>query len=508
MPMPSDSQRLRPAHQLILSAILLLAAALRFDGLGRQRLSIDELGTMETAAGRGQLHLILPRNQLLSPPPVVTRLAGAPPVWNVAPMMAADVHPALYFILLRLWQDAFGGGDAASRSLSAVAGVIGVLILFDVGRWIADPGVGLWAALLMALAGPLITIDRDARPYALAIVLILTAVDALLRLERLGPSRARMSGLAASVAAACLTHYFVLPVLIAMAAYAMIVLPQPARRTALAAFLAAGVLFLLLGGPLLALQRKNFTDPWMYWFDERTPDHAAMTLRRFAVLPLRYLAEPPTGSVAAPLAASLYALPWLLCRRNRRMVLPGLWLMGCAGLVGALDMLRKTHQLDLIKYSIFGAPAVYLLIPMLLAGRRPRNAVAGAAALYCAIALAGTILESKKGPPPDPAADLARLASPDDPVLFAGAGWGDWYTGTLYMSVERYARQMPPVAALLKAPVPPRLLIPLRGRRCWLLMAWTNQSTDLVMPGWRARKISNYADEAMLCEMTWPASVP
>jgi Dolichyl-phosphate-mannose-protein mannosyltransferase len=430
--MPNDSMRLRTGHKIALAAILTLAAALRAHGIGKWSLSPDELGSMSVAAGRGCIYMTLPRGVVLSPPPLVTRLDHAQPIWDVPENMSDDVHPPIYFILLRLWQDTFGGDDASSRALSAVAGVIGVGLLFDVGRLLAGVGVGLWASLLMAVAEPQILYSQDARPYMLALVFILAAADALLRMERFGGSRRRSIAFCSGLAFACLTHYFTIGAIAAMGIYALVQFDGNLRRRTLAAFVVAAGLFLLLWGYGLWLQRLNFSGSWMYWFLNTDRNPVAATLERAAVLPLRYLAEPPANSpMTTSCSAVLYLLPWLLCYRQRRMILLGAWLLGCTALVTALDLFRNTDQLEWIKYTLCAAPAVYLILPMLARGWA-RHFIAASALVYCLLALPSAYrnVDDFKGDFKGMAADLDRLARADEPVIFARADWGDWHTGS------------------------------------------------------------------------------
>jgi hypothetical protein len=502
--------RLRKPQLIGLALILLLAAILRVHGIGIAALTVDELGSMETAAGRGQIHLNLPRDVLLTPPPPVTHLKGGGSIAAVPQLMTADVHPPLYFLLLRIWQDLFGDSDVASRMLSAVTGVAGVALIFDVGRLLGDAGVGLWAALLMALAQPEIIYSREARPYALLAAAALAAADALVRIVKLGPNRRRRLALFTCLVAACLTHYFVLPAIVAMLVYALVRLRGSIRQEVLICFLAAGGAVLVFWGHGLWMQRANFSDPWMYWFRDDLPDHISQTWRRFAALPLRYLAEPSNRSGAAILGGIvLYLLPWLLVRRKPAILLPAMWLLGCAMLITLLDLSRQTNQLAWIKYSLLAGPAVYLIIPMLL-NARLKHVLPLAAAIYCAIATPQIYEDARNGAKGDfktLAADLGNRTKPDDVILFAGAGWGDWYTGTLYMGVERYAKRMPQSVVLLKNIVSPELSNLLQYRRCWLVMSYTSQTPRLFLPNWQARKLNVYPGVAILYELTAPRPI-
>jgi hypothetical protein len=486
-----------------------LALGLRLHDLTRQSLSNDELGTMETAAGRGQIHLTLPRNALLAPPPGITTLAHAPPIWNVPISMQSDVHPPLYFVLLRLWQNIFGNGDARSRSLSALAGAAAALVLFDVGRLLDSVATGLWAALLTALAQPQIDVAQDARPYALATLFVLAAVDALLRMERLGIRPRRAVALGAFVAAACLTHYFVLPVVAAIGLYSLLRLSAPARRSAMLALLAAAGFVLAVWGRGLWSQRQNFSDPWMYWNNDASPHHVADTLLRAAGLPIRFLADPYGGPNAIAAAAVIYVLPWLLMRRRPALLLPALWMIGCVALVAGLDLYRGTLQLMWVKYTIFAAPALYLMLPMIGGSGWLGRIVALAAVLYCAQGV-GQAYQSVSGEPDyrRVAADADRLGRGAEPILFAGGGWGEWYTADLYMGFERYTRKMPPTAALLRSPVPPALQAELARRAAGgdvLLIEWTNHPPNDLLPRWQVKQVVNYPFAARLYELIPPS---
>lgn len=498
--MMDQSRRIGPWQWAALAIIVVIAALLRLDQIDRISLSVDELGSMETAAGRGQIHLVLPRGILLTPPPIVTSLNGAPPIWKVPLTMGADVHPPLYFVLLRLWQDVFGGGDASSRALSAFAGVVGVILIFDLGRWLGDVSTGLWAGLLMALAEPQIIYSQDARPYALVIAFALAAADALLRIERLGPNRRRLAALVASLIAACLTHYFVIAAVAAMGLYAVVTMRGRARSQVIASFALAGATVLILWGHGMWQQLPNFSDPWMYWFRDDVPDHSFATFRRAALLPARYLVDLPTG-FAAYGGAVLYFLPWLLCRRSPSLLLPISWLILCVGLVTALDLYRGTNQLLWIKYTLLAGPAVCLILPLLLRGGRMRHVLPALATVACLTALPQTHVNDSGGFKAL-AARLDRMAKPNEPILFAGAGWGDWYGGGLYMGIERYITKLPDSVAILNSPATWQLQSELADRTCWMVMSWTSQSPTDLLPGFNARKIDVYPGLAMLYEMT------
>ncbi|HTW95935.1 MAG TPA: glycosyltransferase family 39 protein, partial [Tepidisphaeraceae bacterium] len=130
---------MRTAHWVILAFVLIAAAGSRVYRCAAQPLSYDELDSMETAAGRGLEHLDLQRDVPLGKLAVMTRLAGGRHIWDVPANMQQDMHPPLYFVMLRLWLDCFGDSDVAARSMSIVFGTLGVLLIFDLGRLMGGP---------------------------------------------------------------------------------------------------------------------------------------------------------------------------------------------------------------------------------------------------------------------------------------------------------------------------------------------------------------------------------
>ncbi len=201
----------------LLGALLLAGAALRFATLGEQSFWRDEASTALALDG-GLGHVLSS----------VRDLEGLPPG---------------YFVLAWLWSKAFGLGEVGLRSLSAVIGVGTIGVAWALGReWSAR--AGLLAAGLVAASPFLVWYAQDARPYALLVLLTATATLLLVRGRPLG------WGLAA--AAALLTHYFAVFLLVPQAA----VLVRRHGRAALPGLappVAAGLALL----PLVAAQADN-----------------------------------------------------------------------------------------------------------------------------------------------------------------------------------------------------------------------------------------------------------
>jgi mannosyltransferase len=128
------------SHRILLMAILLLAAALRFYRLDGQSLWNDEGNSVRLA----QRSLAL-----------VT--AGA----------AGDIHPPGYYYLLWAWIRLFGDGEFAVRSLSAVVGLLLVALTYALGRQLDRPALGLTAAFLAAISPFQVYYSQEARMYIL-----------------------------------------------------------------------------------------------------------------------------------------------------------------------------------------------------------------------------------------------------------------------------------------------------------------------------------------------------
>ena len=82
-------------------------------------------------------------------------------------LTARDIHPPLYYALLHLWIMMWGPGPLALRAMSVVIGVLMVPITYLVGRELAGPRAGLWAAALLAFNPMHVYYSQEVRMYGL-----------------------------------------------------------------------------------------------------------------------------------------------------------------------------------------------------------------------------------------------------------------------------------------------------------------------------------------------------
>jgi 4-amino-4-deoxy-L-arabinose transferase-like glycosyltransferase len=98
--------------------------------------------------------------------------------------LLAEPTPPTYALLLRAWMALFGYSEAAMRSLSTLACLLCVPVIYLLGRELAGKWQGLLAALLFALCPTSLYFGQEARVYALFTLsasIVLWAVAVLLR---------------------------------------------------------------------------------------------------------------------------------------------------------------------------------------------------------------------------------------------------------------------------------------------------------------------------------------
>ncbi len=104
---------------------------------------------------------------------------GLPAMLEATVGGAGEVHPLLYYLLLRWWQSWLGAGPADVRSLSLLFGLGVVALGYGMGRRIFGPQGGMLAGLALALSPFQVHYAQEARMYSLLAFLLLAATWAL-----------------------------------------------------------------------------------------------------------------------------------------------------------------------------------------------------------------------------------------------------------------------------------------------------------------------------------------
>ncbi|TAE22836.1 MAG: hypothetical protein EAZ92_15325 [Candidatus Kapaibacterium sp.] len=145
----------RPQRILLLSALMLLAFALRWVDISTESLWVDEIYSYRQAIK---------------------------PIANIIANSQADVHPPVYYILLHCWAMLFGTSEAGLRGFSLFCGVLAVPLMYLLGKRVWNPRIGMIAAFLLAISHFHIHYSQETRSYS---YLVLVSIGGMLGFMRL-----------------------------------------------------------------------------------------------------------------------------------------------------------------------------------------------------------------------------------------------------------------------------------------------------------------------------------
>ena len=401
------------ATRATLAVLVLLAAALRLTGLGRESLWVDEGYTKYLATLTPGAYLDDVRHTV------------------------RNILPPLYFTLLHGWTALAGDSETALRLPSAVAGILTLPLLHALLSRLFDRTTGLLGAGLLAVAPFHLHFAQEARMYALLALLCVASAYLLVRL--LDETRTwQLLALAVTEAAVVWTHHYGLLVLVAEAAFVGVL---TARRDvtgrALRRWLAAQVLaaVLVLPWALLFLDQLHKVGAYP-WLPPVTVGSVGAVLVAFAGSPAALAA---TGAL---LAAGLWGAT--RGRTAGRGVLL-LWCLFAVPLLLAIGYSVAVSPVFGRKYLIASSVALLglaavgarTLAGQVLTGRR-RAAAALAVVLVAALAAPQVLAQrttTTKEQWREATALVERTAAPGDVVLFNAGytmrnGFGAYATRT------------------------------------------------------------------------------
>jgi 4-amino-4-deoxy-L-arabinose transferase-like glycosyltransferase len=338
-----------------------VAAVLRFVQLGGQSLWIDECFTWDMA----RVGQSMSRADLLE-----------------------NVHGPLYALIVHFWCVLAGGSEAAMRTPSAICGVATVPTLaWLASRWLGRETAG-WAAWLAALSPFLIWYSREARPYAMLMLLVCVSSALMLELAR-AATRRRAATYTLSVATGVLAapaFGFVLPL------HLRWWLADAARRrrrliqTALV-FTLLGVIALPWVPQFLAIWDWNRLHPGHVATSAETPLRGRTTFH-LAALPYALFTF-AAGYTIGPSTRELRAHPTLQTLRAHTAEIAAVTLL-CGGiaLIGLAALARRRRLLDaalwlgvpLVVVSWFALSNFKVFHPRYLASAAPLVVMVAAAA--------------------------------------------------------------------------------------------------------------------------------
>jgi hypothetical protein len=304
------------------------------------------------------------------------------------------------------------------------------------------------------------------------------------RVEVLGPTRRRATGLAVISLLIILTHYF------GAGAAAAITLHGawrmgPHRRWFLAATGVGATVFAAswLRVALTQLGDLSSGDALLHRPDVSTVERLAL----LAGIPFRLLAERDFQVELTPLFSGvLFLLPWLLVRRFRPLLPWMLWMWLSVLPVLILDLSRNTVHLALIRYVAVATPA----IPLLFAGvawpiRRP---LAYACALG-SLAVGAIYLVSRNQMPIDSpdvspiARTIAARIAPGEPILSYEPRGAVWMSDVWMMTCSHEPGLFPRTVVELTKPMPPAMARDLAATSAWLICRPLERPLAEIIPG-------------------------
>lgn len=340
-------------REALLLLILLIALALRLKGIEVQSIWYDE-----------GLSIFYAQDNLID------LLRG----------VAQSDHPPLHPLLLHLWIKACGAGAFSVRLFSAWWNVLAVAAIYRLGRRLLSRTSGTIAALLMAVSPLAIWFSQETRGYALALTLIVGAVDAALdllgRASNLGlpAAKSRWPALIAYTllaTTAMYTHLYSGFVLLALnLAFGLEWLirrfelgrrPAPHHTRLLACWLGAQVAALLLFAPWLPVVAAQLDMNATYW-------HGAVYWKEVVEQTLRAFSVGETlgsswaqGAVWSMLGLALLGTLSLGWRQRDRVAATLLWLWM---LVPTLILIAITFNRPKFapRYLLNALPAFVLLV--------------------------------------------------------------------------------------------------------------------------------------------------
>ena len=299
----------------------------------------------------------------------LTVLLAQKPIPELVAITAADVHPPLYYLIVKVFL-LFGQNETIARLPSVMFGAGSVYLFYLLGRELFDANVGLVGALIMAIAPLQLFYAQEARMYTQLIFLTILAGWFLFR-------ALRTEGwvwwvlFILSITLAAYTTYFALPVIAAMGVYVLLIEKQGRSTRPFLISLAGSLLLYIPWLGVFLSQSRAVLDS--YWIATPSPLLLFTTLTGFFT---SYTL--PALGIAISLAATLLIIFVTLNEIRHAIqagnaVKPLFWLLlwGFIPLLGTylISLIRPIFELRTVMTA---APAFYLMIAWAVTRARHR----------------------------------------------------------------------------------------------------------------------------------------
>jgi mannosyltransferase len=385
-----EAVRARSRAFWIVAGLTLVAAALRFVTLGAQSYHHDEIVT-------------------------ASRILRGDFGHAMNAVGFSESTPPLYYALAWVWTQFTGTTEFGLRSLSALAGVATVPVVYLVGAELRGRRAGLMAAALAAVNPMLLWYSQEARAYSLLTLLCAVSLLYCVRATRYGRRRDLVIwGLASALALA--THYFALFLVVAEVAIL-------ARRRGREILPGLGIVA-LAGLALAPLAIHQASLGHASWIGEFSLGHRLWeTAATFVTGETGDIIGQPERPALAflPLAlclASLALLAWRGDRDERRAAsLPLLAAVAAVGIPVALALVSASKDYVLARNLIPALVPLLLLVAIATTTRAARRlgGVLGAGLLAYSLGFCILASASPQFQRPDWSAVAEHLGEPQRP---------------------------------------------------------------------------------------------
>jgi uncharacterized membrane protein len=496
----------RSVYGILLMLVLVMAAAVRFYGLGSEDYWFDELYSLSFSAGKQAAFASLPFGEIIREFDLDTEIDEASNIRSIArAMRAVDTHPPVYFVLLRGWRALLGEGEFKVRSLSAIISFLSIVVLWATFAAIGRYRAGLFASAITALSYSHVFIGQQNRHYSLSVLLSGLTFLLLVCGERSWAARDARSSVsskrdsrfgalavvlglsyAATLYLAVLTHYFAGLPLLGQAVYAITRL----RRRALAVWVTTTLVAAVAAG---ATWLPSFLDQIdvmkaQRWLIDPVSNHTAVTILRFLDLPVRLLmwAEVTEPNIGRSLAGSIFlavVAVILFLRRDKQAFLFAMWFLVPVVFMFVVDLFSGKQTLFPLRYPVIATPGFVGLVALAIDGlgrtkltkeapmgarSEPLAAGGDAVAAYMEspvtslVALGGLLVVMAMGLPL-PAIDhahareaaqlLREKAVEEDLIVYDAVGWPLDWVPQFFSPMAYYSRDLKNPVLLLRDPM-------------------------------------------------------
>lgn len=403
-PEASGARYTLQASRLAYVPVLLLAAALRFYRLDGQSMWFDEAS-----------RLINARSDVAT----IVRETGG------------DTVPPLYHLTMHFWQWA-GGSDLWVRLPSAMAGVLLVAVVYELGRSLFDRRTGLIAALVVAVMPYQVFHAQQANLYSMLVLSIALQICFFWRAMNTGRGK-WFAGYVAMAAAGMYLHYFAALTTLSLHVWLLLVSYSESGRVFRKRWrplLIADGLLLLLAMPVVAYFMRGAEDVGSgFWLTKPNIAAPLFTLQLFTA------GYSLSGTwVAVTFVLTLLLLAFVLLelaynyrdQPNQRATLLLLLLLAFLP-IALVFIVSQVVPLYLDRTLIVTTPAYALLLGRALATTRLRSPtpyVAGGILCLMILSLYGYYFDKDFSKPDYRAAEdyIAQRIGPDEALIHTGNG--------------------------------------------------------------------------------------